>query len=73
MTALELGLAGYTYPQIAGYLTDEWGVANRRQEAGRAWNRKIMYKLVDRGLQILDERGLPLPAGVRSREDLRPS
>jgi DNA invertase Pin-like site-specific DNA recombinase len=73
LKALELALSGYSHMQIAGYLTDEWGVANRRQEAGRAWNREIMYKLVDRGLQILDERGLPLPAGVRSREDLRPS
>jgi hypothetical protein len=30
-----------------------------------------MGKVIDRGLAILDERGLPLPEGVRTREDLR--
>jgi DNA invertase Pin-like site-specific DNA recombinase len=71
LKAAQLALAGYGDKQIADYLTHTWGVKNPRQEPGRPWNPRIMGKVIDRGLAILDERGLPLPAGVRTPEDLR--
>jgi DNA invertase Pin-like site-specific DNA recombinase len=71
LKAAHLALAGYGDKQIADFLTHIWGVVNRRQEPGRPWNPRIMGKVIDRGLAILDERGLSLPAGVRNPKDLR--
>jgi DNA invertase Pin-like site-specific DNA recombinase len=40
LKAAKLALGGFSHGQIAVYLGNEWGVINRRQEPGRAWNRR---------------------------------
>jgi DNA invertase Pin-like site-specific DNA recombinase len=70
----ELHLSGYKAKQIADYLTDVWGIKNPRTKPGapdRPWNPNILPKLIRRGLELMQERGLPLPEGIRTREDLR--
>jgi DNA invertase Pin-like site-specific DNA recombinase len=65
--ALELTAMGYTQHQIADYLNQECGAKNRFGKPYRQQNIGIM---VQSGIVIMKQQGIPLPEGIESREDL---